>query len=65
MGERVVDCWKNVMVVVSGDGCVESSCAELCMILRTRITSMSDCVGCYMMMLLTVFWWIIIVPDRR
>ena len=35
------------------------------MILRTRITSMSDCVGCYMMMLLTVFWWIIIVPDRR
>ena len=42
--------------VVNGTGWVVSSCVELCMILRIRITSVRDCVGCCMMILLMVVW---------
>jgi len=49
--------------VVSGDWWVVSSCVELCMIWRIGITSVRDCVGCCMIMVLMVFWWIVAVFD--
>ena len=47
--------------VVSGAGWVVSSCVELCMIWRIRITSVRDCVGCCMMRSLMVVWGVFVV----
>ena len=40
--------------LVRGAGWVVSSCVELCMMWRIRMTSVRDCVGCCMMMSLKV-----------
>ena len=49
--------------VVSGAGWVVSSCVELCIIWKIRITLVRDCVGCCTMMSLMVTWGVVIVCD--